>query len=151
VLAEELRVFGSFEGLQDHLNDLVSTPGIDDLYERILKRLEINGLDGIRLAWSGICLSRGGLTEEEVLGFSGLAVQARWAPIRLALGDALSNASGRVRPSHAHLRKAVKDRYYPDELAERALHLELASWFGQRPDSARRASEQTYQLWKAAA
>ena len=149
VLAEELRVFGSFEGLQDHLNDLVSTPGIDDLYERILKRLEINGLDGIRLALSGICLSRGGLTEEEVLGFSGLAVQARWAPIRLALGDALSNASGRVRPSHAHLRKAVKDRYYPDEQSERALRLKLASWFGQRPDSARGALEQTHQLWKA--
>ena len=151
VLAEELRVFGSFEGLQDHLNDLVSSPGIDDLYERILKRLEINGLDRIRLALSGICLSRGGMTEAEVLGFSGLAVQARWAPIRLALGDALSNASGRVRPSHAHLRKAVKDRYYPDEQSERALRLELASWFGQRPDSAIRASEQTHQLWKAAA
>jgi hypothetical protein len=149
VLAEELRVFGSFEGLQDHLNNLISTPGIDDLYERIFERLEIHRPDGIRLALSGICLSQGGLTEEEVLGFSGLAVQARWAPIRLALGDALSNATGRVRPSHAHLRKAVKDRYYPDELAERALRLELASWFGQRPDSKRRASEQTYQLWRA--
>jgi hypothetical protein len=76
VLVEELRVFGSFEGLQDHLNDLVSTPGIDDLYERILKRLEINRRDGIRPALSGICLSRGGLTEEAILGYSGLAVQA---------------------------------------------------------------------------
>ena len=151
VLAEELRVFGSFEGLQDHLNDLISTPGIDDLYERIFQRLEIHRVDGIRLALSGICLSRGGLTEEEVLGFSGLAVQARWAPIRLALGDALSNASGRVRPSHAHLRKAVKDRYYPDEQSERSLRLELASWFGQRPDSERRALEQTHQLWRSAA
>ena len=49
------------------------------------------------------------------------------------------------------MRKAVKDRYYPDEQAERALRLELASWFGQRSDSARRASEQTHQLWNAAA
>jgi len=151
VLAEELRVFGSFEGLQDHLNDLISTPGIDDLYERMFQRLEIHHRDGIRLALSGICLSQGGLTEEEVLGFSGLAAHARWAPIRLALGDALSNASGRVRPSHAHLRKAVKDRYYPDKQAERALRLELTTWFGKRPDSVRRASEQTHQLWKAGA
>lgn len=151
-LAEELRVFGSFEGLQDQLNELLSSNEIDDLYEKILFRLEVNHeLIGVKRALSAICLSQGGLTEEEVLEFSGLAFQARWSPLRLALGEALFYTSGRIRPAHGFFSKAVRDRYYPDHETERVLRLELANWFGQRSKDRRSAWEQPAQLALAGA
>ena len=151
-LAEELRVFGSFEGLQGHLDELLSCTDVDDLYEKILGRLEANhDLIGVKRALSALCLSQNGLTEQEVLEFSGLRYQARWSAIRLALGDALFYASGRVRPAHAFLRKAVRDRYYSDPENERVQRLELARWFGQRPLDRRRAWEQPAQLALAGA
>ena len=151
-LAEELRVYGSFEGLQGHLDELLSSAEIDDIYERTIERLEAShDSSGVKRALSGLCLSQSGLTEEEVLAFSGLSFQARWSPIRLALGEALFYAAGRVRPAHAHLRKAVRDRYYPGLDAERAYRLELADWFGKQPLDRRRAWEQAAQLAMAGA
>jgi hypothetical protein len=149
-LTEELRLFGSFEGLQSQIDGLLSSADTDDLYEQILMRLEANNdPTAVRRALLAICLSDSGLTEEEVLEFSGLSYQGRWSPIRLALGDSLTNASGRVRPSHGHLRKAIRDRYYPNKKNERTLRLELAEWFGNRPLDRRSAWEQSTQLWMA--
>ncbi len=151
-LAEELRVYGSFEGLQGHLDELLSSAEIDDIYERTLARLEAcHDPSGVKRALSGLCLSQSGLTEEEVLAFSGLSFQACWSPIRLALGEALFYAAGRVRPAHEHLRKAVRDRYYAGPDAERACRLELADWFGKQPLDSRRAWEQPAQLAMAGA
>lgn len=149
-LAEELRIFGSFEGLPVHIDSLLSSAEIGDLYKEILLRLEANhGVQGVRLALSALCLSDGGLTEDEILEFSGLSYQARWSPIRLALGDALSNMSGRIRPSHGHIRQAVRERYYTDLETKQALHKELAQWFGGQPFNRRAAKEQAAQLWMA--
>ncbi len=149
-LSEQLRLFGSFEGLPAHLEDLLASAEIDDLFEKILARLERHySAQAVRQALSALCLSDSGLTEEEVLGFSGLNVQARWAPIRLALGEALSNNSGRIRPSHDHLRKAVRDRYFPEKTIEQGARIELARWFSGRPLNRRRAWEQPQQLWRA--
>lgn len=149
-LAEELRVFGSFEGLEGHLQALLSGQEIDDLYEQVLFRLETHhGREGVEAALSAICLSRSGLAEEEVLEISDLKYQARWAPIRLALADALSNAMGRVRCAHGYLMKAIRDRYFKEKGAERAKRLALALWYEKRPLDRRRAWEQPYQLWKA--
>lgn len=151
-LAEELRLFGSFEGLQSQIDELLSSADIDDLYEQILMRLEGNNDPrNVKRALLAICLSDSGLTEQEVLEFSGLSYQGRWSPIRLALGDALTNASGRVRPAHGHLRKAIRDRYYPEKEIERTWRLELAEWFGSQPLDRRSAWEQSTQLWMASA
>ncbi|MFN5354129.1 MAG: NACHT domain-containing protein, partial [Burkholderiaceae bacterium] len=151
-LAEELRVFGSFEGLEGHLQTLLAGRELDDLYEQVLFRLETHhGREGVEAALSAICLSRSGLAEEEVLEISDLKYQARWAPIRLALGDTLSNAMGRVRCAHGYLTKAIRDRYFPVQGAEYAKRLALARWFEKRPLDRRRAWEQPYQLWRAQA
>ena len=151
-LIEELRVFGSFERVNEHLNELLSSTEVDDLFQRVLHRLENNhGREAVESVLSVLCLSRSGLTEEEVLGISGLNYQARWAPIRLALGESLTNSVGRVRYANGYLSKAVRERYFASTAAERALRLRLAHWFGARPLDRRRAWEQPYQLWKAEA
>ena len=151
-LAEELRIFGSFEGLEGHLKTLLSGKEIDDLFEQVLFRLETHhGREGVESALSAICLSRSGLAENEVLEISGLKYQARWAPIRLALNDALSNSMGRVRCAQGYLSKAIRDRYFPDQGAEHQKRLALARWFENRPLDRRRAWEQPFQLWKAQA
>ncbi len=151
-LAEELRIFGSFEGLEGHIKKLLSGNEIDDLFEQVLFRLETHhGREGVEAVLSAICLSRSGLPEDELLEISGLKYQARWAPIRLALADALNNSMGRVRCAQGYLSKAIRDRYFPEQGAEHQKRLALARWFEKRPLDRRRAWEQPFQLWKAQA
>jgi len=146
-LIEELRIFGSYEGLQRRLDELISCATLDDLYEKMLARLEANHDPVcVRRALSALCLSQYGMTEPEILDFSGLTYQARWSPLRLALGNALSRSSGRVRPANDYLRKAVKDRYYPEAGIERDLRMDFACWLGERPLDSPRALEQSAQL-----
>ncbi len=149
-LIEELRVFGSFEQVDEHLQELLSSTEVDGLFQRVLHRLENHhGREAVEAVLSVLCLSRSGLTEEEVLEISGLNYQARWAPIRLALGESLTNSVGRVRYANGYLSKAVRQRYFASADAERAVRLRLSHWFGARPLDRRRAWEQPYQLWKA--
>lgn len=151
-LAEELRVYGTYHGLQDEINQLVSCEGLSALYVNKLNNLEaMHDQRFVQRALCAICLTSSGVTEQEILEFSGLSVQARWAPLRLALGNGLLYSAGRVRPANSAFRDAIRTRYYSQQSTEVALRLELANWFGQHSSDRRRAWEQPEQLARAKA
>ena len=160
-LAEELRLFGSHEELDDRLKTLLGPPEgkradepptVDDLFEHVLKRVEEDvGHKKVRRALTGIWAGRAGLSETEIITFCGLK-RLDWARLRLALDEALLLASdGRILPAHDYLRVAIKDRYLPNEALQKRAHRDLARIFGSMPVDARVAEELPYQLEQAQA
>ena len=166
-LAEELRIFGVHEELDQRLSDYLASRTVDDLYERVLERVETqHGHEPVRKAMVGLWASRAGMREEEVQGYTGLA-PLKWAGIRNALGEALQESNGRMVFGHQYMTIAVSDRYLggngqlEDEsqteaaiAMRRVAHADLAAWFEARSEeegtvTARAAEEVPYQ-WYAA-
>lgn len=148
-LAEELRLFGVHEELQKRLAYYLSSLTIDDLFERVLERVELDcGKKMVRQAMSAIWASRAGLSEKEILGIASLT-PASWATIRNALDDVLLESNGRQIFAHDYVRLAVKDRYLVNEKKQRAAHQKIASWFSQQSMDQRRAEEEPWQLFAA--
>ena len=148
-LAEELRVFGEHEKLRERLGFYLSSRTVDDLFERVLERVENDcGSLEVKTAMTGIWASRSGLSEEEILAFADL-VPASWAAIRCALDDSLLESNGRLRFAHDFFKIAVTDRYLSEINSELELHQMLATWFESRPVDARSAEEVPFQ-WQAA-
>ncbi len=148
-LAEELRLFGMHEQLTERLAYYVESQTIDDLYEKVIERVEEDcGKKAVADALTAIWASRAGLTEQEILGIADLK-PAEWAPIRNALEEALLESDGKITFAHDYMRIAVRDRYLATKAKQRAGHRRLAQWFEGQPVSARRAHEEPYQ-WNAA-
>lgn len=169
-LAEELRLFGEHERLSEQLSYYQESKTVDDLFERVLARIEADhGAAAIRQIMTALWAARGGMREEELLAYTGLTPM-KWAYIRHALGPALIETTGRYVFAHDYLRIAVSDRYMAgnnhleDEgQSEQALalrqeaHIRLAEWFEAnafRSDqeavtNARAAEEIPYQWQKA--
>ena len=141
-LAEELRLFGSHEALSDRLDHYLQSSSVDDLFERVLERVEEDcGIHLVRKVMTALWASRSGLTETEIRAFAALS-PATWAAIRYGLNDALLESGGRFAFAHDYLRIAVSDRYLAGngELGEmgqgaeaitlrREAHTQLAKWF----------------------
>lgn len=148
-LAEELRLFGVHEELQKRLHHYLASKTIDDLFKRVLKRVEMdNGKDSVRLAMQSIWASRAGLTEKEILAIVSLK-PATWAPIRNALDEILVESNGKITFAHDYMRIAVKDRYLKTKLLQKQAHIHLAKYFQKQVADARRAEEEPYQ-WREA-
>jgi tetratricopeptide (TPR) repeat protein len=148
-LAEELRLFGVHEELQKRLKQYLISKTIDDLFERVLKRVEgDSGKESVQQAMQAIWASRAGLTEKEILAIVGLK-PATWAPIRNALDECLSESNGKIAFAHDYMRIAVKDRYLKTKLLQKQAHIDLAKYFQKQTSDTRRAEEEPYQ-WKQA-
>jgi nephrocystin-3 len=148
-LAEELRLFGVHEELQKRLSYYLESLTVDDLYERVLQRVESDcGRTGVQRAMTAVWASRSGLSEKEIVGIAGLT-PASWATIRNALDEVLLESNGRQIFAHDYVRMAVKDRYVPDEKKQNQAHQKISSWFAQQPMDRRRAEEEPWQLLSA--
>ena len=150
VLLEELRQCGRHDTLKQQLTFYLSSQTVDDLYERVLERLENDGSgDAVRKVMTAIWASRAGLSESEVLAITGLA-PLQWAPIDLALEKAFGRNGNRLVFDHDFLRIAVEDRYLPSEEQHRQAHSELADWYQEREGwDARDSEELPWQLQEA--
>jgi tetratricopeptide (TPR) repeat protein len=150
VLLEELRQCGRYETLADQLDGYLTAETIDDLYERLLERLEVDGYGkNVRKVMTALWASRAGLSEEELLSIAGLKT-LEWAPIDLGLEEALGRNGNHLVFDHDYLRKAVEDRYLPTEEERRQAHSDLADWFASQVDwDERKAEEWPWQLLQA--
>lgn len=169
-LAEELRLFGKHEQLSSRLDHYLTSLTVDDLFERVLERIEQDyGADTLCKIMTALWAARAGLREEEILGYSGLKLM-HWAYIRNALGPTLIDASGRLIFAHDYMRIAVSDRYMAgnntignEGQSEEALnlrqaaHKKLVKWFekyafkdGQTIISDERAAEEIPYQWQQA-
>ena len=150
VLLEELRQCGRYETLKTQLDFYLSSQTVDDLYERVLERLESDGSgDDVRKVMTALWASRAGLTEPELLAITGLA-PLQWAPIDLALEKAFGRNGNRLVFDHDYLRIAVHDRYLPTEEQRREANSALADWYQAREGWDERDSEELpWQLQEA--
>ena len=69
---EELRIFGQHEKLDDRINHYLAAESLEELYQRILERMEVDFGKGLtRQVMSLIWASRNGLSLEELHGIIG--------------------------------------------------------------------------------
>lgn len=156
-LLEELRLWGEHQTLDRQISHYLAASGPAELFENILARWERDyerdrpGL--VREAFSLLWAGHYGLAEAELLDLLGNGAgplpAAFWSPLWLAAEQSLISRSGVLGFSHPFLRDAVRDRYLPNESAQRAVHLRLADYFTHRPISSRRVAELPWQLAQA--
>ncbi len=150
-IVEELSVFGSHDGLPHRITECLAAAEPDDLFQVILARLEEDlGDDAVRKPLEAIWASAGGMSEDELIGFTG-ASPLEIARLRLSLDDALYEADGLLRIAHAYAAKGVERRYVQTDDARRALHLALGLWWEKQDASARMAMEMNWHLFSAEA
>jgi tetratricopeptide (TPR) repeat protein len=146
-LAEELRLFGVHEELQKRLDHCLTSRTVEDLFERVLQRVEKDcGKTQVKAVLTAIWASRAGLTEKEILDIGNLK-PATWAPIRYALEETLMEVNGKIIFANDYLRIAVRNRYLPTQAGQQVRHRILAQWFREQPVNSRRAEEEPYQWW----
>lgn len=153
IILEELRIFGHFHKLGQHLDHYLRASTIPELYQKVLARLEEDyqlpdypNLVGnaLSLLWA----SRRGVYESELLTMLEVP-QAIWSPLYLALQNALVSRAGLLNFFHNYLREAVQAQYLSNEDKKRAMHRQLADNFAQQPLNSRIADELLYQLEQA--
>lgn len=153
-VVDELRQHGDHFTLRPLIDRLVSAATVDDLLEMVLARYEADferdrpGLT--RDAFTALWAARRGLSEAELLellagpGQEHLP-QAVWAPLHLAAEHGLVSRGGLLGFAHPDLRRAVEDRYLPDDESRRAAHARLAAYFAAHPLSGRVTDELGWQ------
>jgi tetratricopeptide (TPR) repeat protein len=150
-LLEELRVFGSHEQLTAHIDMLLTAQTVDDIFERVLERIEMDvGAARVKRAMVGLWSSRHGLSDTEVATMCNVSLMD-WAAIRLRLDDALYDDAGRSKCAHDYLRKAIQDRYLPSQKNQRGAHYKAAQWWSAQEVDARMISELPWQWYTAQA
>jgi tetratricopeptide (TPR) repeat protein len=148
-LLEELRVFGVHEELERRLDHYLTSATVDDLYERVLERIEQDtAVEHVRSSMEALWASRAGLAQDELLAITGLA-SAQWAAVQLGLDEVIIESGGRLIFAHDYLRKAVEDRYGLDPARQQALHRQLGEHFAKQEPDERVAEELPWQ-WQQA-
>jgi hypothetical protein len=155
-LLEELRLWGEHETLPSRIEHHLSAMTVPDLYQRILERYEQDyqrdrpGLvrDAMTLLWA----ARRGLSEAELMDLLGADGQplprAYWSPLYLAAEASLVNRSGLLGFSHDHLRRAVENRYLPQEHDRQDIREKLARFFAPQATMLRKADEIPWLWWR---
>jgi tetratricopeptide (TPR) repeat protein len=154
---DELRQHGDHFTLRNRLDELTAAGSVDDLLELVLARYEADferdrpGLvgDAMRALWA----ARHGVAEAELLDLlepgPDHLPQRVWAPLHLAAEHGIVSRGGLLGFAHADLRRAVEDRYLPDDAPRRAAHAVLAGYFAEQPLGPRQADELAWQQAQA--
>jgi tetratricopeptide (TPR) repeat protein len=152
VLLEELRIFGSYDELNNQIEHYLGAKNPIELYEKVLSRLESDYEQErpqlVKEAFSLLWAARRGLTRYELLEILDIP-QAIWSPLFLAVQDALVNRGGLLNFFHDYLRQAVARRYLPTVSEQERWHLRLADYFEKQEIGARVADELPWHLDKA--
>ena len=148
-VADELRQFGSHEGLLVMADAYLAAPDLPSLYNRILARWhddfgrDPEHPDVVRRSLCFIACSRFGLTEAELLDLLGKQNERGeyaslprhfWTPFYLAAESALAHRAGLLTFGHDFLRAAVQSRWLTDAEAVRSFRRQLADYFGETAD-----------------
>lgn len=150
----ELRIMGVHEELHKKIDYYLSAKTIEDLYEKMLERME-NDFDRVRPklvqdALIYIWCSRRGLSESELLDLLGKnktpLPRAYLSPMLLALDNLLLSSSGLLTFAHDRLRIAVMNRYARSGDFVEGFRQRLHLYFKHKDDLERAVDEVPYQL-----
>ena len=158
ILLDELRVTGTYDRLDERLDNYLAAADIPTLLKKVLARYQHDyerdrkGLvsEALGLIWA----ARRGLTETELLRLLKPAKLpqlplAIWTSLRAALEEGLVDRGGILNFAHDFLRAAVETAFVPDEEKRDKLRLQLADDFENQPISARSCDELPWLLWQA--
>lgn len=110
-LLEELRLHGIHEHLDRTLDTLLSATGTEDLFQKVLERLEDDySQEVVREVLSLIWASRFGLSEEDLESLTGIS-RLKLSTLLLGLDYHLVRRDGMLTFFHDYLRRAVEKRY----------------------------------------
>ena len=130
-LLEEMRVFGVHEQLRQKLAHYLASETVDDLFERVLERIEAdNRTEDVRAVLEVLWAAKESFAENELLEITGLP-PAVWAPIHIALDDSIIGEGSRLLFGHDYLRKAVEDRYLTSEKDRGRIRHRMAEFCAQ--------------------
>ncbi len=133
-LAEEMRLHGPHEELDERLDRYLGAPDIDTLFQFVLERMEKDyGVDIVRPVLSALSVSRSGLAESDIIGVSGVG-RADLSILLFALDYHLLRSNGRLNFFHGYLKRAVEVRYLSDEERHASMNRALISWFSEGVD-----------------
>lgn len=149
-LLEELRCFGSFDGLPEYIGIISGFDSAYDFYDFILRGKERfytteRHPDMARSIFSLLSISAEGLTEHELAGISGIP------PMYISqfiLGNTfmIKRNGGVLRIAHSRIREAVEHRYLTDEEYADSMRRRIIAYFeNDTADSIRRDIELPYQ------
>jgi len=148
-ILEELRVFGVYESLEEHLATYLSSEDEHELFHHVLARMERDfGSDAVHSVMTALWASRFGLTETELLEITQLPRYAL-SEFLIALEFHLMQRNGLYTFFHNYLRQAVEERYLTDNEKIKTAHRHLAHYFADSPYNSRRRDEEPWQ-WEHA-
>ncbi len=136
VVAEELRLHGTHETLDEVIGRYASAADLHEVFDRVLERFEKDyGETSVTDLMRLVCASRSGLSETELLDLTRLN-RLELSRLLFALEYHFVRREGRLGFFHDYLRRAVETRYLPDEASRYAVHDRLAGYFQMGVDAA---------------
>jgi tetratricopeptide (TPR) repeat protein len=116
-LLDELRVFGVHEKIDREIDRYLAAPDMDSFFALVLERMEKTYADGdcnlVKDVFSLIAVSRGGLSEPEILELTGVK-PLFWSQLFNATAGHLATRNGLVGFSHRFIRDAAWKQYLSD-------------------------------------
>jgi WD40 repeat protein len=143
-VAEEMRVFGVHEQLQQRLGGYLASRSMGDLFAKVFDRVEEdNKREDMEAALSVLWGALESFAEDELIAVTGLA-PAAWSSILNALEGSLISHSGRIAFGHDYLRKAVENRYLASCEQQSTVMRRLADFCAERMRSEGRRANSSY-------
>ncbi|MGE3800803.1 MAG: tetratricopeptide repeat protein [Candidatus Kapaibacterium sp.] len=129
VVAEELRLHGEHETLDEVVNRYSGAADLLAVFDLMLERMERDYGDGrIRDLLSLITSSASGLSEEDLLELMGIS-RLDLSRLLFSFDYHLLQRDGLLSFFHDYLHRAVETRYLADEQKKQATHRRLAEYF----------------------
>ncbi|MGE3800805.1 MAG: tetratricopeptide repeat protein [Candidatus Kapaibacterium sp.] len=141
VVAEEMRLHGEHETLDQLIGKFIDTGTLLETFDHVLARIEGDfGAPLVRSLLGFIGSSRSGLSENELLTLSGMT-RLDLSSLLFALDYHLIHRDGLLGFFHDYLRRAVENRYLSDAATKRKYSRQLATYFAEQDVSNRIAGE----------
>ncbi|MGE3802018.1 MAG: tetratricopeptide repeat protein [Candidatus Kapaibacterium sp.] len=126
VVAEELRLHGEHETVNEIVDHYIGATDLLEVFEQVLERMEQDyGEKSVRHLMSLIAISESGLSETELLELTGIT-RLLLSQMMFAFDYHLIRRDGILGFFHTYLQQAVEQRYLADESERRSLRRELA-------------------------
>jgi tetratricopeptide (TPR) repeat protein len=150
---DDLRVFGIFENMDKHIEEMLAAPDLDSLFDMILARVEeVFGAEGgqknlARDILSLISVSRNGLSETEILNLTD-AAPLYWSQLASGMAGHLTTMNGLVSFANRVMANAAKKRYLSDTASEHNYRSRIADYMetNEQVSFVRKCDELPYQL-----
>lgn len=134
-MLDEVRRYGSFEGLDNFISDLATSKDSLEFYNKIFDNQEVvfNNADELANVLSLIALSEQGMPETDLLAISGVT-RLKLSQILISNQQNLSLRNGRLMISHQIFLDALKQRYIQDEDFITTQREKIISYYAERKD-----------------